>query len=440
MLSKSQTVKVRQEHVSGSHEAMNLNGYPDNVHHFDNTISRTIPPIVKERRSMVLQITPIRACNLRCTHCFITNAHKEVKDVMPQELFEQTLDVGLQFAGKHDLVDVETIIMGGEIHMMPLEYQRWMYRHTIDRMMDMMHQNHAEGRAKPLNNMTVNLISNLINISDEKLDLFVEASAYAQERMKELPENTEFYFLIATSYEPDTNRFYRPHIFEQWKRNIRYLQERGAAVGVAITGTKGTTEMGAQAITDLLYKELGCLVMFDHFGAYGEGAYNAADLNPDYDTLCTFLTELTQIGRREAEATKIEEVIAPSIFRGKPMEQLNSRMLCMLAVDYDGSVIMDSESSADEQFAGNGILKIGEADTETVLDQLIEIQKRRLRAEYREILTSPFGCGDCEFVAECQGGFPHFKELYNKPNQCPGLKQMLEQVMDGPPRYMKHWQ
>jgi len=397
--------------------------------------SSAIPQIIRLRRSMVLQITPIRACNLRCTHCFITNEHKAITDIMSDELFEQSLEVGFGFAEQHDLVDVETVIMGGEIHTMPIEVQRRMYRRAIDRKIKLINDSVNRTDGMPMRKMTLNLITNLIGISEEKLNVFVEASDYAKTRMADLPDNTEFDFLIATSYEPDTNRFHKPHIIDQWKNNIRYLQDRGAPVGVALTGTKGTVEMGAHKLIEMIYHELGCLIMYDHFGAYGEGARNANTLNPEYDDLCAFMIDLVETGRELAEKAGVEEVVAPSIFRGKPMEQLNSRMMCILAIDYDGSVIMDSESSADLQYNKEATIRVGEVGTSETVARLMHHQKRRLLAEFRELLKSPFGCMNCEHVTECQGGFAHFVKLFNKPGQCPGLKPMLDRIMDAPPKY-----
>jgi len=385
---------------------------------------------VARRQSMVLQITPLRACNLRCTHCFITNEHKAGKARMDPRLFQWSLDMGLQFSKHFDLYDVEFVLMGGELHLLPLDHLAFMGQHSMDRGMAHLRAALSDDSASNLRSYSYNFITNLIHTPQPVLDLYARLWDDHMEDLARdpLPPGADFDFLLATSWEPDTNRFASPKVYDRWIKTIEWLRARGVRVGVALTGTRGTTECDPKALLDWIVRDLGCYAMYDHFAPYGAGVQAADQLLPDYDRMCRFLGDLMLYGEQLSQELGIDGLVAPGIGGTRPLEQLNSRLAAVLAIDYDGAVVMDSESSADLQYTGDHGLYIQQGSQEEVMADLLRMGRRRLNADFSRLMATP--CADCRHLRRCQGGYIHWADVFpfDGADQCPGLKPMLDRL------------
>jgi len=390
-----------------------------------------VPPNLAGRRHAVFQITPNRNCNIRCDHCFISNRHKAITSHMSLGLYKRSLDVCMEFSKRiPSMEEADIVLMGGELALLPDDLQEGMYRHTVDRVIE--HLAETAGSGRPQREVSCAIISNMINVGRDKLDVFVRAFDYYRARLDEERHRLgglSFDLTIDTSWEPDTGRFYKPHVYEQWLDNVRYMLARGVAVGLALTGTRGVVTMDVKERLDFFVRDLGVVPMYDHFAEYGEGRANGAHLKFSYDEMVRFLIAFGEYAERLAEERG--EVVASPFFRaGRTMEQLHSRLLAILCVDWDGAIAMDSESSAETQHTrkdsvhGRDVLCVTEDADDGLVDAIVEQAQRRLVRESRALATS--ACADCRHLPYCQGGFVHYVGRFDGPGQCAGFKQVFD--------------
>lgn len=366
-----------------------------------------------ENRMMLVQLTPIRKCNLRCDHCFITNEHKLIKTTMSERLFEESLNFSYRLASKIDLTEVESVIMGGEIHLLGSDKMLRMIKMMINK-------NYEHKKDFPQRDVSTTVITNLVGMNKEKLDSLVEANKYHE---KINGEGSKGGFIIGTSYEPDTGRFRNEKDLNEWKENIHYLNSNGCLVATGVTGTNGTVEMGASEIYRLLTDELGTAPQYDHLTLYGEGA-NHPELMPSYENLARFLTDFFSLNIEKYNGFDgLFDYREPFSF-----QNLNSRWDVALAVNYDGSISMDSESSADDQFSRiqKDYLKIGKKDEDELLLECLSQIKSRQKKLNRDAFQPK--CLSCKHISYCKGGFIHYKDTFNKDDQCSGIKPFLDEL------------
>lgn len=384
-----------------------------------------LPEVFLHRKMLVIQITPTRMCNLRCTHCFITNEHKAIREVMAVERYKQAMLACIRYAELVPVEEIEIVVFGGELHLLDAAYLREIFTFTAD----VVAETAARDGGRKLKVVTSSITTNLIGIRQDKLDLFVECAEYFNRRHADLglaDMDIEAAYEFATSYEPDTNRFHKPRILEDWKRNTRWLAER-ASVGVAVTGTRGLVRQGAKAMIDLLVRDLGVSVAFDYFAPYGEAKNYAGDLEPDYDELVAFMQDLLVEGDRISREFG-KWMVTPMPSREIALENLNSRWLTIVSVDYDGGIFLDSESAADNQFNHSVPGYVADGDIEVIARNLLQLAQKKWRTEYKQMIKT--GCLDCRHVSYCQGGYFHFFEKYNDGDRCPGLMPVMDLYRD----------
>lgn len=360
------------------------------------------------------QLTPLRRCNLRCNHCFITNEHKAMHDFMDFGLFKKSLlflyDSGIGSGAS----EIEIVLMGGELHMLPEDILSDYMDFAVKTQLSYMRKYHGKVY------ISTNTISNLIGINSRKLDIFI--SAFNPFKESEYFNGHHGEFAIVSSFEPDTGRFKSDKVFNQWVGNIKYLANADCHVGIAITGTKGTIQMGARKIHDLLFKGLGVQYLFDYYASFGEGTNS---LMPEYNDLTKFLIDMFSIKHDDEEYFE-DRYDGESINIPYVLENLHSRWILPISINFDGSISLDSESAADEQLnalKSNPLINVNDEDV--VRDEQLYLQAhKRLIALGRDVL-SPM-CSSCRHVSYCQGGYIHYKNLFNNDNQCPGLYQIWD--------------
>jgi radical SAM protein with 4Fe4S-binding SPASM domain len=335
---------------------------------------------------------------------------------MDFDLFKESVDFIYDSAVSSGATELEIVLMGGELHMLPEDVLIKYLNYSID----VQHQ-YMKNYSSSIYFSTV-IITNLIGISDKKMDIYISAfkrfsdSPLANKNLGELA--------LATSYEPDTGRFKNLNVLSSWKDNINKLVEANCSVSIAVTGTKGTIEMGADKLHHFLFTSMGIQYYFDYFATFGEGD---DDLMPEYDELCTFLSDMILIKRNDLSyhenSVDGESYLVPYV-----LENLNSRWLLPLSVNFDGSISLDSESAADEHMdAINTQSLINVADDPLVRDQnLFNTAFKRLTTLNRDMLSQQ--CSSCRHVSYCQGGYVHYKNIFNNPGQCPGLYQVWDSV------------
>ncbi|SOC27103.1 hypothetical protein [Thalassospira xiamenensis] len=402
------------------------------ANHFEHK-KIVVPSPVSARSSMLLQIMPIRSCNLRCKHCFITNQHKKIKDIMSLPLFKKSLDITLEFSKHLPLSALEFDVMGGEIHTLPDDYFAEMAKYACDRTIQHAIEAVETGgyTDRPLEDVAINFMSNYINVSPEKLDMFLEAHDYFEAQWakvdKAISSQITARFFLHSSWEPDTNRFYKDKVFDQWAANFKRMSDRGARIGLCVTGTRGTIATPVEDLFDMAINKIGAAeVAFDYFGEHGEGKVND-DLVPDYDETIEWLTKFVKVGKSAGEKAGKSDFVVPHMTPGATLEQMHSRPLSQVTVDYDGTVALESVSAADKQFFKEGVFNIASGTPEDVISRLIQDTQRGINGDFRQMMN--VGCLDCRHVEYCQGGYRHYVGRFTEPGQCAGFKQLLDRFM-----------
>lgn len=372
-----------------------------------------------ENKMLLAQITPIRRCNLRCEHCFIKNEHKLIKDIMDFDVFKNSIKAMYMFAKQlKDLQEIEIVLMGGEIHLLGPELMKKFLEYNLEEQEKFRAEN-------PDIQISTTVITNLVDVNDEKLKTMIKIYHDYKERNKD-----PLSLVYATSYEPDTNRFINDKKLNEWKATCKKLKDAGCQMAGGTTGTTGTIKMGAKKIYDLLYEDMGIVPHYDHFTLFGEGA-GKYHLMPTYEELSDFLYDFFSIN--------IEKYKGFDGFFNytKPfsLENLNSRWYAAFVVDYDGIIEMDSESSADSQFMSKSNKKkntmlvkktMNDHDYHELIKKLMIQWKKRIIKLNRDQYKEP--CINCEHVKYCQGGFIHYKNIFNKKGECAGIKPFLDKI------------
>jgi radical SAM protein with 4Fe4S-binding SPASM domain len=262
---------------------------------------------------------------------------------------------------------------------------------------------------------SVTLITNLVGISKEKLDIYGDLVGGHQKKYG--PEK----FLLATSYEPDTKRF-NDKTLKDWESNISYLRGRGVTIACGITGTQGTIDMGVSGILEYLHKGLGLIPHYDHFALFGEGR-NRKDLMPSYKEIEDFITEFFLKTRDMDAFSEFFDYSEPYA-----LENLNSRWHSAIAVNFDGIVSMDSESSADDQFDSVAKKqKMFNIQEIRIIRQLMEANKRRILDMEKDVFRNS-KCLSCEFSTFCKGGFRHYIDVFDGKGECAGFYNFIKNV------------
>jgi MoaA/NifB/PqqE/SkfB family radical SAM enzyme len=381
-----------------------------------------VPDLFRRRQVVVCAIQPLRRCNLRCTHCFIRNDHKQHLGSMDLGTFGRALDAFQDFVRRFDDYSAEIILQGGELHLLPAEDMEAMFGMALDAQIAL--AGRSDGSRAPSN---LNVASNLIGIREDRFDALVRLWSRYMERADAVrsagvPDTSSF--SLVTSFEPDTNRFVTEDVYREWLGNARRIVTSGVPLVVAVTGTKGLVRMGARRVIDLVAQEIGAYAAFDHFAPFGEGQANAVDLTPGYEELRDFMIEYVRYGAELSERLgRIVAVPVPSKDFG--LEHLHSRWRTIMSVDYDGTIALDSESAADSQRTRTGTpCNVNDAGPEQISDMIAAAARIRWK---RDIMAmGRYGCHSCEHVSYCQGGYYHFEGKFGE-GRCPGIKEFVDE-------------
>ena len=365
-------------------------------------------------KSILAQITPNRNCNLRCKHCFISNEHKALEEYMSEDGFHNTLDFISSIALAREVKEIQFDLMGGELSLLPESVLEFYIKTAIDYWSSFKIKH-------PEITVGITVITNFINVTPDYLNKFLYYKEYAQEKFLGHLEYPYNFLVVTTSYEPDTNRFVSEKQFLKWKESIKYLTSRGMLVGTALTGTSGTLKMGAPALYKMLVDELNTIPHFDYLSLYGD-ALNHPELMPTYDELVEFMKDFYTYNIHNG--TKLFDYREPFM-----LENLNSRWYGAYSINFDGTISMDSESSADEQYElitnASNSLNVNNPNKERLLALAIKKSEERLIALQRD--SFKVDCVGCDHVSYCQGGYIHYEDFVDlSKGECTGFKPFLD--------------
>jgi hypothetical protein len=364
----------------------------------------------------------MRWCDRRCTHCFVLNEHKGVRQVVREDLYLKSLDVFRETVRLAGSRSSEIMVWGGEVTLLPADTLDWVVRHPLSRALSMALED-------GLDQSGANLVTHLIRVPDEKLDVIRAAYADFEEQRCRLPAQavSRTYATLTSSFEPDTGRFKGPGVFEAWKRAVRTFVDDGFRMVVAVTATSGLVGMGAEEVLALVVDELGCIAALDYATPFGEGGRNSSVVLPEHDALQRFMSDwIAAAGRRNANAGRpvawpVPDPSAPS----RPMEDIHSKHLIGMAVDFDGTVYTDTEGAAENQWLKTAAtVSIDGCGFEEAVGRVVALNRRKWLRQMRDIVSD--GCLRCPHVAYCQGGFVHHRRFARHEGSCAGLRGFVD--------------
>ena len=352
-----------------------------------------VPRIDPSQRCVQVHLNLTRACNLRCTHCYITNVVKAHTDAMSEEDAIRTLrDFSEYYADFPDLW-LDVTFIGGEPTLLG---QGW-----FDRVMP---QAHALARDGPVP-MRFSLATNLLSRDAEAI--------------------AGWFHVIATSWDP-TTRFIshsgapKPALERVWSQRTQRLVDAGATVSVTATVTRPLIAMGVEPVLERLQSLSLSSVSFGFFIPAGEGGANASDLLPEAIDHSRFLIEAGEWWLQSDRKMDISPVASSLDAWRSGRDSLGT--ICPMI---NGSLAVDTDGSAHPCFeAGSGDHPVDQLPN-VFRDSVAHALRHpvTLKARLEAGLGHP-GCRDCEFRLRCRSGCGVLAQRWAPENdlECPGFR------------------
>lgn len=347
------------------------------------------------------QVNVTRACNLRCTHCYIDSKVKQHSGFMTKE---GIIDLSRQIKEhvvRNKIGRAEIHIVGGEPTMLGLEY----FEKTVPEI-----RKNLEGIDYELI-----LVSNLL--SSDILDI------------------AKKFDKVSTSYEPDTRFFslskkYKPRLEETWRNNVHKLVSEGIDLSATVCITKGVVEIGAKNILDFLVENF---IKQIHLGFYipqGDGLFSMSSNMPKFEETAKFLCAAADWyfdtkdcnSRDDVYLNPIESLIV-SIDKNEPKEDIVCPIISgSIDINWDGNAVtcLEEGGSTNVDWSGNvfseGLLNVTKNK---------KFMKRVISAKRPNQV-----CVECPHYEICLGGCGVLFEYWNGSGECPGFKSFIEYMID----------
>lgn len=348
------------------------------------------------------QINVTRACNLRCSHCYIDSKVKNSSGFMTREnlvnlskqIRDHVINNGIERAEIH--------IIGGEPTMLGLDY--------FEAVMPKIREN-LDGI-----NYDLILVSNLLS--------------------KESLEIAKKFDKVSTSYEPDTRFFssqgnYKPRLEKTWQKNVERLISEGIDLSGTICITKGAIEAGARNILEFFIINS---IKKIHLGFYipqGDGLASMPLNMPKFEETAKFLCDAadwyfdTKDGksRRDVYLNPIESVIT-SIHKDEPSEDIVCPIIPgSIDINWDGNAVtcIEEGGAVNVDWAGN-----------VFSDGIENVTKsRKFIKRVMAARKPPHSiCVECNYYQICLGGCGVLFKYWEGEGECPGFKSFIEYMKE----------
>ncbi|MEZ8292773.1 radical SAM protein [Vibrio splendidus] len=352
------------------------------------------------KKTFLCQINVTRACNLSCSHCYISTDKKAASKNMSEEQFLEVIDqlcTHLNNSKQYAFADIHVI--GGEPTLLGVPF--------FESVLPL-----AKAKLETLNiEYKFSIVTNLLTSKAFKV-----ASLFDE---------------IATSYELDTRFVNRsgviqPQLEEKWIANVHGMIENGTTPYITMAITKAAVVKGAKPILDYLYGIGFRKIHFGFFIPSGDGLTNIATVFPAFEETSQFLIDTTEwyLERRDTEqdlwVNPVESFI-DSITNNRP----NDDIVCPIIpgaidVDWNGETVtcIEAGGEVDMDSLGNVF--------ETSISEIMRTPK--YLAERRKAMTIKPNCRGCSEIKNCQQACGILHEFWTGKGECPGFKLFIKHI------------
>jgi radical SAM protein with 4Fe4S-binding SPASM domain len=349
------------------------------------------------KKTFLYQINVTRDCNLRCTHCYISNDVKAASQKMTDEQFLGLIDgvvKHLSQASSHNHAEIHVI--GGEPSMMGLEF----YTRVMPKARELLSKIQDNGKSYELM-----MVTNLTH--------------------KKQLEISKLFDRISTSYEPET-RFPTNRLFNTWLDACYQHMEAGITLSVTTAITRQVIEHGAAKLLDFYYKHNIKLVHFGFFIPEGEGLNNIKEIMPEFEETSRFLIEAAEwyFANKDPEVfiNPVESMML-SLETGKPVDDIVCPIISgSVDVHWDGNVATCLEQGGGDSpdWSGNAFeLPLGDV-----------IEGEHFQKEVSRSVKGHSECEKCRFEKNCRSACSVLWSYWNPKtdSDCPGFKKFIRHV------------
>lgn len=353
-------------------------------------------------KSLLVQFNVTRDCNLRCTHCYISQDKKRHSYSMSSSFFDSGIEGLAQFIESESgqqFSEVDVHIIGGEPTLLGIDF----FREKIG----ILRKLSSEGTI-PVN---VSIVSNLVT--------------------KDAVEICKLFDNVSTSFEFDS-RFVsmkgRPliRIENSWRTNVAALQDAGIKVNVTTAMTLPVINHGAYELLDYLYAMGFRGIHLGFFIVSGDGGKNKETMFPEFIQTSNFLID--------AYKWYMEKVIIDPEIYVNPVESM-IKSLVTGEENYDiscpiitGSIDIDSNGDVRTCTSSGG--ETFSATYGNMKEQPLElIYRSRMFSRERVMASIPDSkCGNCEYLHICKSACKVLQKHWSGEGECPGFKTFISYV------------
>jgi sulfatase maturation enzyme AslB (radical SAM superfamily) len=322
-------------------------------------------------KTFLLQINTTRDCNLRCTHCYISTAKKEISTFMTEDhflaVFEQFANFMNSPYGKEEYNLADIHVIGGEPTMLGFDF----YDRLLPRARELL--------ATVQQQVKLSIVTNLV--TNDALRI------------------CKLFDFVSTSYEIDT-RFVSakgrplPKLEKMWSDNVRTLQAEGVLVNVTTAVTKPVIDFGATKLLDYFLESGFRNVHLGFFIPSGDGLINMGTVFPPFKMTSDFMIEAAKwyLERRiempDLYINPVESMIE-SVYRKEPMDDIVCPIIPgSLDIDHDGETVTCIEAGGEVDMTS-----LGNIFTSSISDI---IDGRAYRRERSKAIVPKKHCMGCD--------------------------------------------
>lgn len=341
-------------------------------------------------------------CNLRCSHCYLTDEQLKDKKRMSEKSFILSLEQIAKLAKISKVAEsIEIEALGGETTLMPIEWWEKMLPALINQITEI-------ERCTNISDASSSITTNGLFSSPEYIELFNRFS--------------NDHFELMTSFEVDTNRFGKDN--RQLGRFYENLRQVGAKKIVLMTLTHGALQMSAEEIAEKVLVPVDSSNLNLNFlissGSASSNMVELPSMKKISDWVIATDKQLVETGRAPLMLVEDYQDALQTNGANAPIENSCSSITILP----DGSTLLSS-SQLDEIDAEKPLHPLSIEDPYWSVKVSLE-NSRRIATLLNPLRKE---CSECLYYSGCKGGGFYYRELVNTDldrEECIGNKAIWE--------------